>query len=155
MKEYIISVVITAVLISLAELILPQGKLKSIVNTVFSLTLLISMITPLKNADMQIIPTFNQIEIDNKNEELTYVSDYVDGKVAKYYATKYKNVLLENDLVAERVFVEIDNLQIVKVKIFLSNLVIPEENEHINNNVIASYVAQILGIDAKRVEIHA
>ncbi len=62
--------------------------------------------------------------------------------------------LKENYLIAERVEVEICNLQIVKVKVFLSNLVIPSENEHININVIKSYVSNLIQIDEEKVEIY-
>ena len=60
-----------------------------------------------------------------------------------------------NDLICEKVIVEISNTSIKKIKIFLSNLVIPEDNEHINNIVIANFVAEILGVNAEKVEIYA
>ena len=154
MKSYIISIVITSILIAITELILPQGKLKSVINTVFSLTLLTVMLTPLKNSEYDYtVPTFGTTT--ESSIDLTNLNEYYDDRIERYYQDLYKNQLLNNNLVTEKVIVEITNMQIDKIKIFLSNLVIPEENSHINNNVIANYVAEILGVDAKKVEIYA
>ena len=154
MKSYIISIVSVAILIALAELILPQGRLKNVVNTVFSLFLLIVIINPLNSIEESSIPTFNQEDVA-KTIDVSYVYDYFDSKAEDYYASYYKNILFENDLIAESVIVKINNMKIDKIKIFLSNLVIPEENVHINNNVISLYVAEILGIEAEKVEVYA
>lgn len=154
MKSYIISIVSVAILIALAELILPQGRLKNVVNTVFSLFLLIVIIKPLNSIEESSIPTFNQEDVA-KTIDVSYVYDYFDSKAEDYYASYYKNILFENDLIAESVIVKINDMKIEKIKIFLSNLVIPEENVHINNNVISLYVAEILGIEAEKVEIYA
>ena len=154
MKTFIISIVSTAVLIAISELILPQGRLKSVVNTIFSLALLIVVISPLKNENEDYIPTFKS-EGSKTQNELSYVNEYFDSKAESYYSMHYKKALLDNDLIAEKIIVEISNMQIEKIKIFLSNLVIPEENSHINNNVISLYVAKILEVDAKKVEIYA
>ena len=155
MKAYITSVVITSVLIALSELILPQGKLKVVVNTVFSIVLLISMITPLKQSNLVFItPTFNEQlgEFDYTNQS---VEEYFNEKAKIYYQEKFLNLLKENNLIAERVDVEICNMQIIKVQIYLSNLVIPENNSHININVIQNYVSNVLGVNADLVVVHA
>ncbi len=156
MKEYLISVIMTAVSVAISELILPQGRLKTVINTVFSLAMLVVIISPLK--------TFNESQSEfvfkaESQEKFTvdtsFINEYFDGKAEKLYANQFKSKLLDNDLVAEEVIVEISNMEIIKIKIFLSNLVIPEENSHINNNVIAKYVAEALGVEAEKVEIYA
>ena len=155
MKTYIISVVISSVLISLSELIIPQGKLKTVVSTVFSIVLLISMISPLVDFNFD----DSKYVFSNTDESITEskqnFDEYFDLKAEEYYSNRYKNLLKENDLICERVIVEISKLNIQKIQIFLSNLVIPENNEHINNNVIRNYVAEILGIPKERIEIYA
>ncbi|MBR2337563.1 MAG: hypothetical protein IKA61_06440 [Clostridia bacterium] len=156
MKSYILSIIVTSVAIALSELILPQGRLKPVVSTAFSLALLFCVISPLKNTS-----DFGDISAVLKNEpsvvtpDVSQVNTYFDGRIEKYYQSVFKNQLLNNSLVAEEVIVETDNLKIIKVKIFLSNLVIPEENSHIDNNVIANYVAEILGVEQSKVEIYA
>ncbi len=155
MKTYIISVVISSVLISLSELIIPQGKLKTVVSTVFSIVLLISMISPLVDFNFDDSEYVFSITDENQTENSQNFDDYFDLKAEKYYSNRYKNILKENDLICERVIVEISKLNIYKIQIFLSNLVIPENNEHINNNVIRNYVAEILGIPKERIEIYA
>ena len=155
MKEYLISIVLTAVSIAISELILPQGKLKTIVNTVFSLTMLISVISPLSSSE-EINADFIFNEIDsNLNQYDSSINNYFDMRAEELYAIQFKNQLLENNLVAEQIIVEIYNMKINKIKIYLSNLVIPEENSHINNNVIAIYIANVLEVDQEMVEVYA
>ena len=155
MKTYIISVVISSVLVSLSELIIPQGKLKTVVSTVFSIVLLISMISPLVDFNFGDSEYVFSNTSESQTENIQNFDDYFDLKAEEYYSSHYKNLLKENDLICERVIVEISKLNIKKIQIFLSNLVIPENNEHINNNVIRNYVAEILGIPKERIEIYA
>ena len=154
MKSYLISVGITAVIIALSELIIPQGKLKTVVTTVLSIVLLIAMINPFAEIDFDqsqsvFNPTEQESSLNNGDGE------YFDRRLTEYYQKIFKEKLKSNDLICEKVIVEISQSSIKKIQIFLSNLVIPENNEHINNNVIANYVAEILGIDASKVEIYA
>ena len=153
MKAYIISIVVTSILIALTELVLPQSKLKPVINTVFSLTLLLVTISPLSNKSQnEYLPTFSS---NNQIIDYTELAKNYNSRIEDYYALLYKKQLLDNNLVAEKVIVKISNMNIEKIQIFLSNLVIPEENSHINNNVIASYVAEILKVELCKVEIYA
>ena len=130
MKTYLTSIILTSVLIALSELILPQGKLKTVVNTVFSITLLITMISPLDiTISEESIPIFNQQteNIDYFNEQ---VGSFFDRKTEEFYEANYMSILKENDLIAERIEVEICKMNIDKIQIFLSNLVIPENNAY-------------------------
>ena len=155
MKAYITSVVLTSVLIALSELILPHGRLKVVVNTVFSIVLLISMLTPLRSNNIDFdLPVFNnQSSVTDYNNQ--DVQSYFNDRISEYYQEKFSSELKRNNLIAERVEVEICNMEIIKVQIFLSNLVIPENNEHININVIQNYVAKIIGVDAEKVVAYA
>jgi hypothetical protein len=154
MKEYIFSVIITSVLIALSELIVPSAKLKVTVSTVFTIVLLISLISPFKNVKFDDVidvfsPTNEQIELDKNT------TDYFTNKITDYYEKEFKMMLFNENLITEDVKVEICGSEIVKIKIYLSNLVIPENNTHINNIVIQNYVAKILGVEEKKVEIYA
>ncbi|MBQ9782285.1 MAG: hypothetical protein IJW26_03775 [Clostridia bacterium] len=155
MQAYLLTVILTSVAVSLAEMIMPNGKLKIVVNTVFSIAILLSVVSSLQNIESEDFKVvFNDISSDINYEELNYVSEYFDESASKYYQSYYKDKLKSEDLIAERVEVEICNLQIIKVSVFLSNLVIPEENEHININVIKSYVADVLSLSKERIEIY-
>ncbi|MBE5742224.1 MAG: hypothetical protein E7360_02750 [Clostridiales bacterium] len=154
MKSYLLSVVITSVLIALSELIIPQGKLKSVVNVIFTVVLLISIISPITEIDLDeaisvFNPTESEVVLDGNAE------NYLTSKIKDYYEKEFKIKLLGEDLVAEKIIVEINRMEIMKIQIYLSNLVIPENNEHINNIVIQNYVAEILGVDGQKVEIYA
>ena len=150
MKQYLISVVITAVLIALSELILPHGKLRAVVNTVFAIVLLLCLISPISRVDdfeLSKEVFIGEPSTPNLNQGVTA---YFDGRISAYYENEFKNKLFDEDLITERIEVEICNTQIVKIQIYLSNLVIPEENSHINITVIKNYLSKILGVDLER-----
>lgn len=155
MKGYILSVVITSILIALSELVLPQGKMKIVVETIFSIVLLLSILNPLVSADFDnaVLVFNNESEMDNFDSEK--IEEYFDLKIENYYQKEYESSLRENNLVAEKIKVEVSRKEITKVEIFLSNLVIPEDNSHINNYVITDYVAKILGVDSNLVTVYA
>ena len=153
MKEYVISVVITSVLIALSELIIPQGKLKSIVSMIFTITLLISIISPFDSIE-DLTPVFNlNTEYKENINEETKIA--FEKEIENFYEKQIKTKLLAENLVTEKINVEISGIEIVRIQIYLSNLVIPENNEHINNNVIRNYVAEKIGIETEKVEIYA
>ena len=154
MKTYLISVIVTSIVIALSELIIPQGKLKTVVNTALSIVLLIAMISPFADINVEDnLPVFNPNE---KNEHYEIDENgYFDQRLKQYFERVYTEKLKANDLICEKVVVEISQSSIKKIQIFLSNLVIPNDNSHINNSVIANYVARVLGINKEKVEIYA
>lgn len=155
MKSYILSVVITSILIALSELVLPQGKMKIVVGTIFSIVLLFSILSPLVSVgfDDSMFVFNSESEVENLSNEK--IEEYFDLKIENYYQKEYERSLMDNDLVVEQIKVEVSRKELVKVEIFLSNLVIPEDNSHINNYVITNYVAKILGVDSSLVTIYA
>ena len=155
MRQYLISVVITAILIALSELILPQGRLKTVINTVFAIVLLLCLISPISDLENFELTedVFNEQTILPESDDS--VVSYFDSRIANYYENEFKKKLFDEDLITERIEVEICNTQIVKIQIFLSNLVIPEENSHININVIRNYLSEILSVDLERIEVYA
>ncbi|MBO4262290.1 MAG: hypothetical protein J5903_00710 [Clostridia bacterium] len=150
MKTYIISVLVAAVLFSLCEMIVPSGKIKTTVKLVLSAAFALVMIAPIFDFDASELFSFD-VETETAQAELTA---YVDEKTSSTYGKYIKEILLQNDLVAEKVEVEICRMKIEKVRIYLSNLVIPENDGHINNNVIGEYVAGLLGLNCETVEIY-
>lgn len=154
MKSYLFIVIITSIAISLSELILPNGKLKTVASTAFSLILLLTTLTPLSGSKLDIsVPTFGiESNIDVNTE--SYIIEYFNDKNEEYYEKEYNLILKAENLITEKIIVEISNNKIIKIEIYLSNLVIPENNQHINNIVMQNYVADILGVDSKIVVVY-
>lgn len=155
MKVYLLTIITTSVVVALAEMILPNGKLKLVVNTVFSITVLLSVVGVLKNINVEEYTyVFDEINDSPNYENLDYIYEHFDESVSNYYENLFISKLKDENLIAEKIKVEICNLQIIKVQVFLSNLVIPTENEHINNNVIRNYVSNVLQVDLEKVEVY-
>ena len=155
MNTYFLSIITTSIIVALSEMILPNGKLKSVVNTVFSIAILftiVSTIVGISENDFDF--SFNNTDSGQKNENVEYVADFFDNSIKEYYQKFFADKLKENDLIAERVEVEICNMKIEKVYVFLSNLVIPNENAHINNNVIKNYVSKVLNLAENQIELY-
>lgn len=145
MKTYLITILVTIVLISVVQLALPKGKTSETATKILSFVLIFCFLKPLGTFSL------NLVERDKLNSEVdknvAKVEKYVDENLGKYYEKCFFDTLKENDLICEKVNVEICDKKILKTEIYLSNLVIAENNEHININVITDYVAEKLGID--------
>lgn len=145
MKTYLITILVTIVLISVVQLALPKGKTSETATKILSFVLIFCFLKPLGTFSL------NLVERDKLNSEVdknvAEVEKYVDENLGKYYEKCFFDTLKENDLICEKVNVEICDKKLIKTEIYLSNLVIAENNEHININVITDYVAEKLGID--------
>lgn len=145
MKTYLITILVTIVLISVVQLALPKGKTSETATKVLSFVLIFCFLKPLGTFSL------NLVERDKLNSEVdknvAAIEKYVDENLGKYYEKCFFDTLKENDLICEKVNVEICDKKLIKTEIYLSNLVIAENNEHININVITDYVAEKLGID--------
>lgn len=145
MKTYLITILVTIVLISVVQLALPKGKTSETATKILSFVLIFCFLKPLGTFSL------NLVERDKLNSEVdknvAKVEKYVDENLEKYYEKCFFDTLKENDLICEKVNVEICDKKLIKTEIYLSNLVIAENNEHININVITDYVAEKLGID--------
>lgn len=145
MKTYLITILVTIVLISVVQLALPKGKTSETATKILSFVLIFCFLKPLGTFSL------NLVERDKLNSEVdknvAAIEKYVDENLGKYYEKCFFDTLKENDLICEKVNVEICDKKLIKTEIYLSNLVIEENNEHININVITDYVAEKLGID--------
>ncbi len=145
MKTYLITILVTIVLISVVQLALPKGKTSETATKILSFVLIFCFLKPLGTFSL------NLVERDKLNSEVdknvAAIKKYVDENLGKYYEKCFFDTLKENDLICEKVNVEICDKKLIKTEIYLSNLVIAENNEHININVITDYVAEKLGID--------
>ena len=152
MKTYLISLFIIVVLISVVQIILPKGKITSAATCVLSFVMALCFINALGGI------SFDFAGFDFKGEttekSTSVFNEYVDSKLEKYYESAFISLLKDNDLICEKVNVEICNKEIEKTEVYLSNLVFDEKNAHININVIADYVAEKIGVDRSKVVVY-
>ncbi len=145
MKAYLITILVTIVLISVVQLALPKGKTSETATKTLSIVMIFCFLKPLGAFSLNIA---DRDKINSEAEsEVAAFGKYVDENLKKYYETCFFETLKANDLICDRIYVEICDKKIIKTEIYLSNLVIAENNEHININVITDYVAEKLGID--------
>lgn len=152
MKTYLISLFIIVVLISVVQIILPKGKITAAATCVLSFAMVSCFIKTLGGLSFDFID-YND-ESGAAEKTATVFNEYVDSSLEKYYESAFISVLNDNDLVCEKVNVEICNKEIKKTEVYLSNLVIDEKNEHININVITDYVAEKIGVDRNKVVVY-
>ena len=70
MQAYLLTVILTSVAVSLAEMIMPNGKLKIVVNTVFSIAILLSVVSSLQNIESEDFKVvFNDIHVGTATKE--------------------------------------------------------------------------------------
>ena len=128
MKAYIMSVMLTAIAVTLGELALPDGKMKSTAKILIAIAFIGVIVAPVIKFDFDSFTNESFLSDDNRAS----LAATVDGKLGRYYEEDIKSRLLENDLVAEKVVVEIEEMNFKKAEIYLSNLVFDENSEHIN-----------------------
>lgn len=152
MKTYLISLFIIVVLISVVQIILPKGKITSAATCVLSFAMALCFINALGGISFDFVG-FN-FKGETTEKSTSVFNEYVDSKLENYYESAFISLLKDNDLICEKVNVEICNKEIEKTEVYLSNLVFDEKNAHININVIADYVAEKIGVDRGKVVVY-
>lgn len=154
MKNYITMILVACLCVSLAELILPQGKIKKCACVALSVVFALTAAYPLAKGRSSDNFSFAFGEISSVEYDKA-VNDLIENKIQTSYAQSIKNRLLNVDLVAERVEVEYCRGSITKIDIYLSNAVFADETKHIDNNVIADYVCKELNLNRGKVSVYA
>ena len=152
MKTYLISLFIIVVLISVVQIILPNGKITSAATCVLSFAMALCFINALGGISLDFVG-FN-FKGETTEKSTSVFNEYVDSELENYYESAFISLLKDNDLICEKVNVEICNKEIEKTEVYLSNLVFDEKNAHININVIADYVAEKIGVDRSKVVVY-
>lgn len=151
-KGYFALIAAGCVFLSVAQLILPKGKMNKCVTCLLSACFALIVISPFaKGGDLFSSNIFDyEAEPVGNYDVVTSIDDYL----AEEYAETYKKSLLQSDIVAESVKVEFCRAKLQKIRVYLSNLVIIDDDGSINSNVIADYVADVLSVDSDKVEIY-
>ena len=133
MKSWILSVSAVIVLTSVLSFVIPEGKIKKPIETVFSLLTIIAIISPLFKVDFS---TFNII--GEEGAKIYYQEDFLEYVVTlkKQENIKECNYILEElgikNCQVDIAYSSTDNTKIITIRINLSNSVIISQNEHID-----------------------
>ena len=150
MKEYLVTVAAVALMISLAGILLPGGKTAKLASSALSIVFIYVLIRPLVSIGAEDL-CFFPVRDFSADEGIT---SFIEGSIADETEKRIFDVLRQNNLIAEKVFVEIKGTEIGKIEITLSNPVIDENFPHINNSVIGKYIADLLGVDPGIVTVY-
>lgn len=150
MKEWILSVGLTIILITVISLLLPEGRMGKFISSLFPLILLLVIIKPLLYVDFNDI-NVSQLQIENK---IDVQNEYI-LKTSKRKANNYEkiceNVLKNNNYENATVKIDFDIIKekflIKKVKINLKNAVFIDKNKHIDITKITEEISLSLLID--------
>lgn len=152
MKTYLISLLVTVVLISVVQMILPRGKTAAVATGVLSVAMVLCFLKPAGSLSFDLSGSGEADSAYEKN--VSSFNLLTDKYLKKYYESAFSDVLKRNDLVCDKVIVEICDKKIIRAEIYLSNMVIDENYEHININVITDYVAETLGIEREILTVY-
>ncbi len=133
-SQFAIKLSSLAIIITVSKMMLPEGKMKKTVNVVFSLLIILVLVTPilnLKNVEIE-KPQIDVSVIQTDEEFLIYVLNLRVEQLEKIG----ESALNETGIDKAKVTVFYENVDgkiiIKKVAVNLANAVISDENKHIN-----------------------
>ncbi|MBE5756651.1 MAG: hypothetical protein E7342_02510 [Clostridiales bacterium] len=132
MKNYLLEIVVIVFIMAISSLILSEGRLKFFIKSIYSITLILVIISPIikmKNTEVNFdLFLENEIVFDQN------FLDYVNNKKDENYKEILDKILLNmgiNRATFEFVLDKEEN-SIEKIFIDLKNAVIENKDEHIN-----------------------
>lgn len=157
--SYVLSIVGIVLLGVLIDVIMPDGEMNKYIKGVFSLLALFIIISPVQKLFNNNFD-FNNIFYDNKAVETD--SDFLDAtkkqiknQLERSLMARYKNAGFDNIKVEIKCDMSNNVLDIKKVMIDISNLVMSEDLSHINKYTEIKKVAMnFLNLEESDVEIN-
>lgn len=148
-KKYILTVIALVLIGEIARLVIPKGKTKKIAEVFIALVTVLSLSNP-------IIVYFkgNGADIGAKkiNEEVLSFGGAVYYADEELFDRRVKRVLSDEKIPYSRFITEKENGEIKKVTIYLSDLVIEEDFEHIIDTEQRERIETLLGISKGAIE---
>lgn len=147
-KGYILSVAALIVLTEVTRIILPKGRTRRVVEILFSLVIVATLISPILN----ITKIGELYELGSEFTADYAYSDYIDKVYGRTVENKVKRYLDEQKIPYTFVEVVCEKSSIKKVKIYYDKLVMEGNFEHINSSEVTTSLASLLGINAEVIE---
>lgn len=129
LQAYIISLISVSLLTAIAQIITPEGKLKSVCKTIFSFIVILTIISPFVGGKLKINFDFENNLSDFTVDETAVNLIYEERE--KLIEKSCERILEENGIIGVRADV-VFNGKVEKVTLNFDDLRITEETEHIN-----------------------
>lgn len=124
MKEYLKLLIVLVTLVSVAIVILPEGRMKKTTSICFSFLICLNLLMPIKSFAFDYL-----FEVEEHQYDLSMENDYRKG----LYSYAIKNYLKEEGIVVEEVYIEFEEGQKIKnIILKLDKSVLKDEEQHIN-----------------------
>lgn len=157
MKEWILSVGLMVLLVSIVSIILPDGKIGKQIKNIFSILILLTILNPLvniKNSKFENDFIVNDADINIQEEYLNYF--YENQKISLETSCDkiISNLGISNGKTLLEYEVSDMYFNIIKAKVDLSNAVINSNEDHIFViNEVKRNLIEYLNISEEQVEI--
>lgn len=137
-----------AVICTIAEMLLPQGKTRGVIRSVMATLAVLVIVTPLPNLIK------NGFDFDFTADTVKLDTDYInysDDKRGQYVAHAAELYLKQNGYDSIEVSVQMDGYKVKSVTAKISDSSIMQNGEHINNSEIKKLLAEYFGIEKEAV----
>lgn len=158
-SSYVLSIVGVVLLGVLIDVIMPDGEMNKYIKGVFSLLALFVMVSPVqklfdKNFDLNDI-FYDGKAVETDSDFLEATNKQIKNQLEKSLVARYKSAGFDNIKVEIMCDMSNNVLEIKKVIIDVSNLVMTEELSHINKYIEIKKVAtDFLNVEESDVEIN-
>ena len=137
-----------AVICTIAEMLLPQGKTRGVIRSVMATLAVLVIVTPLPNL------INNGFDFDFIEGTVKLDTDYIkysDDKRGEYSARAAELYLSQNGYDGIDVSVQMDGYKVKSVTAKITDSSIMQNGEHINNSEIKKLLAEYFGIEKEAV----
>ena len=137
-----------AVICTIAEMLLPQGKTRSVIRSVMATVAVFVIVTPLPGLIK------NGFDFDFTEDTVNIDTDYIkytDLLRGQEFAAAAEQYLKQNGYEGVAVTVEMNGYKVKSVTAKISNSSIMQNGTHINNSEITKLLAEYFGIEKEAV----
>ena len=137
-----------AVICTIAEMLLPQGKTRGVIRSVMATLAVLVIVTPLPNLIK------NGFDFDFTSDTVKLDEEYIkysDDKRGEYVATAAGLYLKQSGYDGIEVSVQMDGYKVKYVTAKILDSSIMQNGEHINNSEIKKLLAEYFGIEKEAV----
>ncbi len=137
-----------AVICTIAEMLLPQGKTRGVIRSVMATVAVLVIVTPLPNLIK------NGFDFDFTSDTVKLDTDYIqysDGKRGELISRAAEQYLKQNGYDGISVSVQMDGYSVKSVTAKIADSGIIQNGEHINNSEIKKLLAEYFGIEKEAV----
>lgn len=156
MKVYILSIIGMIFLITIADMILPEGKIGSYIKSVFAIIVLLVVVEPISKIEFKNFKfSFSENQINYQEDYLNFISEF---KI-KALTSDFDKFLEEKGISGAKldiIYDYVDNVfTIKKIKINLEKAVIIDNNSHIDiKESSVQAIIDFFKVDRKDIEIN-